>query len=91
LRRHMSRMCSSKSLLSFQVLMLMFIICRNVCRGDDTEARKKGIMEKVRGLHDGLTERVPQQHKDAANGHIERGKKFLIEEYFPEEHRDQFI
>lgn len=30
---------------------------------------------------------MPQEHKDR----VERGKKFLTEEYFPEERRDQFI
>jgi hypothetical protein len=69
----------------------MFIISRKVREGDDTEAKKKGIMEEVHGLRNGLAERVPQQHPDTANRHIERGKKFLTEEYFPEERRDQFI
>ena len=34
---------------------------------------------------------IPQQHKDKAHDHIERGKAFLTEEYFPEERLDQFI
>lgn len=34
---------------------------------------------------------MPQEHKDKANDHFERGKNFLSEEYFPEERRDQFI
>jgi len=34
-----------------------------------------------------LAEKVPEEHRDR----IERGKKFLTEEYFPEERRDQFI
>jgi len=33
---------------------------------------------------------IPQQHKDKAHDHIERGKAFLTE-YFPEERLDQFI
>ena len=60
MRKHMSRMCNSKSLLCSLALVLTFIICRKVSEGDDTEP-KKCIMEIVRGLRDGLAERVPQQ------------------------------
>lgn len=35
--------------------------------------------------------RVPQEHKDKANEKWESSKRFLSEEYFPEERRDQFI
>ena len=35
--------------------------------------------------------RVPDEHKDKVDEHVTRGKKFLTEEYFPEERRDQFI
>jgi hypothetical protein len=38
-----------------------------------------------------MLDRVPQEHKDRANDHFDRGKKFLTEEYFPKERRDQFI
>jgi Family of unknown function (DUF5923) len=48
-------------------------------------------MDKVRGVRDGLSDRIPQQHKDTAHNHLNRGKQFLTEEYFPEERRDQFI
>jgi len=34
--------------------------------------------------------RIPQ-HKDKVHNHIECGKAFLTEEYFPEGRRDQFI
>jgi hypothetical protein len=48
-------------------------------------------MDKVRGIHDGLSDRIPQQHKDAAHDHLAHGRQFLSEEYFPEERHDQFI
>ncbi len=35
--------------------------------------------------------RVPQEHKDRANEHLEGTKNWFSEEYFPEERRDQFI
>ena len=38
-----------------------------------------------------MLDRIPQDHKDKAQDHYERGKQFLTEEYFPEERRDQFI
>jgi hypothetical protein len=52
--------------------------------GDDPEGKKKGLMEKVKGIRDGLSDRIPQQHKDKATDHINHGKHFLSEEYFPE-------
>ncbi|EGN94223.1 hypothetical protein SERLA73DRAFT_115180 [Serpula lacrymans var. lacrymans S7.3] len=58
---------------------------------DDIEAKKQSIMDRMRGVRDGFSDRVPQQHRDRVNDHYERGKKFFTEEYFPEERRDQFI
>ncbi|TFK24361.1 hypothetical protein FA15DRAFT_680768 [Coprinopsis marcescibilis] len=66
-------------------------------QGDEEgkEQKKKGFMGKMRevrdNVRDGFSDRVPQDRKDQANGKFERGKKFLSEEYFPEERRDQFI
>ncbi|KAI0634782.1 hypothetical protein C8Q77DRAFT_1053762 [Trametes polyzona] len=57
----------------------------------DAEAKKSGLMNKIRGMRDNLTDRVPQEHKDRANEHYDRAKRVLSEEYFPEERRDQFI
>lgn len=57
----------------------------------EAEEKKQGFMERVRGVRDNIAERIPQQHKDKAQEHFERGRKFLAEEYFPEERRDQFI
>ena len=55
------------------------------------DAKKRGLMDKVRGMRDNLSSKVPQEHKDRANDHLTRGKEFFTEEYFPEERRDQFI
>ena len=48
-------------------------------------------MDKVGGVHDGLSNRNTQQHKDTAHNRLNRGKQFLTEKYFPEERQDQFI
>jgi hypothetical protein len=58
--------------------------------GDDSKVRKN-LMDKVRGVRDGLSDRSPQQHKDTAHDHLNRGKQFLTEEYFPEKRQDQCI
>ncbi len=42
-------------------------------------------------MQDNLTDRVPQEHKERANGGLDHAKSVLAEEYFPEERRDQFI
>ncbi|KAI0654930.1 hypothetical protein C8Q70DRAFT_924907 [Cubamyces menziesii] len=70
----------------------------NVVGGDpvpddraDAEAKKSGLMGKLRGMRDNLTDRIPQEHKDRANDQYDRAKRVLTEEYFPEERRDQFI
>ncbi|KAI0743264.1 hypothetical protein BC629DRAFT_1599620 [Irpex lacteus] len=64
----------------------------------DAEAKKGGLMNKFRNTRDNLLDRVPQEHKDRANEHkqgakeqVDRAKRFLSDEYFPEERRDQFI
>ena len=46
--------------------------------GNDSEVKKRGLMDKVRGVHDGLSDRIPQQHKDTAHNHLNRGNQFLI-------------
>ncbi|KAG0701989.1 hypothetical protein DFH29DRAFT_924101 [Suillus ampliporus] len=57
----------------------------------DTEGKKRGIKERFRGYAGGITDRIPQQHRDRASEQYERGRKFMVEEYFPEDRRDQFI
>ncbi|KAF5368710.1 hypothetical protein D9615_010299 [Tricholomella constricta] len=53
----------------------------------DVERKKGGFMGRMRGVRDNLTDRMPQEERDR----LERGKKFLSEEYFPPERREQFI
>ncbi|KAL0948737.1 hypothetical protein HGRIS_008869 [Hohenbuehelia grisea] len=57
----------------------------------DPEVKKQGVFDRLRGYRDGLSDRIPQEHKDRANEKYDRGREFLTEEYFPEERRDQFI
>jgi hypothetical protein len=40
---------------------------------------------------DGLLDRVPQEHKETARDKVEASKNVLLDEYFPEGRRDQFI
>jgi hypothetical protein len=56
--------------------------------GDDPELKKRGLVDKVQCVPDGLLDRIPPQYNDAANDHFNCGKQFLSEEYFPEEHWD---
>ncbi|EKM56742.1 uncharacterized protein PHACADRAFT_91847 [Phanerochaete carnosa HHB-10118-sp] len=65
---------------------------------EEAEAKKNGFMNKLRNTRDNFFDRVPQEHKDRANEqkdraneHFDRTKRFLADEYFPEERRDQFI
>ncbi|EPQ50351.1 hypothetical protein GLOTRDRAFT_141540 [Gloeophyllum trabeum ATCC 11539] len=58
---------------------------------EEAKEKKQGLVDRMRGMRDGLVDRIPQQHKDRANEQVERGKTFLRDEYFPEERRDQFI
>jgi Family of unknown function (DUF5923) len=39
----------------------------------------------------GLSDLVPQDHKEAARDKLDQGRKVLVEDYFPEDRRDQFI
>ncbi|KAF8148712.1 hypothetical protein B0H34DRAFT_668275 [Crassisporium funariophilum] len=62
---------------------------------EEVDEKKRGMMGKMRQLRDnvreGINDRIPQEHKDRANDKVERGKRFITEDYFPEERRDQFI
>ena len=42
-------------------------------------------------IQNGLSDRVPQEHKNRVGDEIDRAKAFLSDEYFPQERRDQFI
>jgi len=75
---------------SFNILPLTMVGYRKVNR-NDSEVKKTGLMDKVRGVRDGVSDCIPQQHKDTAHKYLNRGKRFLTEEYFPAERRDQFI
>ncbi|PBK79985.1 hypothetical protein ARMGADRAFT_1099659 [Armillaria gallica] len=56
---------------------------------NDEEGKKvSGIMGKVKN---GLSNAIPQQHKDRVNDKLSEGKQFLTEEYFPKERREQWI
>lgn len=57
----------------------------------ETEGKKRGFKERIRNYAGGVSDRIPQQQRDRASEHYERGRKFLAEEYFPVERRDQFI
>ncbi|KAL5532100.1 hypothetical protein ACEPAF_5664 [Sanghuangporus sanghuang] len=53
--------------------------------------QKSGLKDRFTDYKDQLFNRVPQEHKDKVSEHHDRAKRFLSEEYFPEERRDQFI
>ncbi|KAH8992986.1 hypothetical protein EDB92DRAFT_520703 [Lactarius akahatsu] len=57
----------------------------------DTEAQKSGLKSRLQKLKNGLSDRVPQEHKTTAREKIEHGRRVLEEDYFPEDRRDQFI
>ncbi|KIY52213.1 hypothetical protein FISHEDRAFT_35804 [Fistulina hepatica ATCC 64428] len=58
---------------------------------DAVQEKKNGLVQRMKDFRGNLSDRVPQQHKDTARAHFERGREFLTEEYFPPERRDQFI
>ncbi|KAI0043796.1 hypothetical protein FA95DRAFT_1498062 [Auriscalpium vulgare] len=57
----------------------------------DPEMKKQGLKSRLQGFKNGLSDRVPQEHKDTARGKMDQGRKVLLEDYFPEDRRDQFI
>ncbi|TRM64226.1 hypothetical protein BD626DRAFT_429803 [Schizophyllum amplum] len=52
--------------------------------------KPKTLMGKMKGLRNDLSAKIPQQHKEKANEHLDRGKDF-IDDYFPQERREQYI
>lgn len=47
--------------------------------------------EKKKGLFSRLSGRIPEKHKTTAKEHFHKGRKFLMEDYFPKDRRDQWI
>jgi hypothetical protein len=63
-------------------LWLLTMVGYGKVTGDDCEVKRRGLMDKVRGVRDGLSDdsdRIPPQHKDTAHNHPNRGKQFLAE------------
>lgn len=58
---------------------------------EETEKKRGKFREQVRAIRDNIAERIPGNQKDRARERLDRGRKYLTEEYFPEERRDQFI
>ncbi|KAG6334324.1 hypothetical protein ID866_4769 [Astraeus odoratus] len=58
---------------------------------EEAEDKKQSLLGRVRGVRDNIADRIPQHQKERTQEQYERGRKFLTEEYFPEERRDQFI
>ncbi|KAF9221263.1 hypothetical protein BS17DRAFT_758156 [Gyrodon lividus] len=55
------------------------------------EAKKRGFKERIKGVRGNITERLPQEQKKRTHEQIQRGRKFMLEEYFPQERREQFL
>ncbi|CCM07009.1 uncharacterized protein FIBRA_09328 [Fibroporia radiculosa] len=59
--------------------------------GADTGTKKSRLQNKMAGMRDQITGRIPQEHRDKTQEHATRVKNFLSDEYFPQERRDQLI
>ena len=58
---------------------------------EEKEVGKRSLFDKMRDYRDKTLDRVPDERKDQAREHRDRAHRFITEEYFPEERRDQFI
>ncbi|KAF8481546.1 hypothetical protein DFH94DRAFT_731269 [Russula ochroleuca] len=59
--------------------------------GADANTKKSGLTARFQNLKNGLSDLVPQDHKEVARDKLDQGRKALVEDYFPEDRRDQFI
>ncbi|KIM73151.1 hypothetical protein PILCRDRAFT_15467 [Piloderma croceum F 1598] len=50
----------------FDPSLLLTMVGYRKVNGNDSEVKKTGLMDKVRGVCDGLSDPIPQQHKDTA-------------------------
>jgi hypothetical protein len=78
---------------ALHVLIMWRRHINGICEDDDPEGKKKGHLDKMKGMRDSISNSILQRHKDKVTDQIERSKHFLSEdsEYFPEGRRDQFI
>ena len=74
-----------------QLLQMLSITVRQVNEIREGDDKKHGILDRAKGLRDGLSDRILRQHKDKANEQLAHSMQFLAIEHFPEECRDQFI
>ncbi|KAF8553177.1 hypothetical protein OG21DRAFT_1477443 [Imleria badia] len=58
---------------------------------EEAESKKRDFKERFKGVKDKIAEHLPQDQKTRAAEHMQKGKHFLTDEYFPAERRDQFI
>jgi hypothetical protein len=56
------------------------VLLRGICEGDDPEGKKKGHLDKMKSMRDGISNCILQQHKDKVTDQIECGKHFLSED-----------
>jgi hypothetical protein len=57
----------------------------------EAKEKKRGLVGKMKDMTQNIVDKIPQEHKDSANDKYERSRRFLTEEYFPQERRDQFM
>ncbi|PCH43513.1 hypothetical protein WOLCODRAFT_164502 [Wolfiporia cocos MD-104 SS10] len=57
----------------------------------DVTSKRVRFQNKVAGVRDQITGRVPEEHRNKVNEHATRAKNFLSDEYFPQERRDQLV
>ncbi|KAL4069133.1 hypothetical protein J3A83DRAFT_4535807 [Scleroderma citrinum] len=58
---------------------------------EGVEETERSFIERMRAARDNIAEHIPGNQKDRAREQLDKGRRYLTEEYFPEERRDQYI
>jgi hypothetical protein len=64
---------------------------RVACRISRQASVLRSTVLLLKPSQNGLSNTVPQEHKEVVREKVEQGRKVLVEDYFPEDRRGQFI
>ena len=64
--------CVPFSFTVFRTLTFTYRQVDGIRKGEDAEGKKQGLMDKIKSMCNGISDLIPQQHKNKANDHFTR-------------------
>jgi len=77
--------------MAIRMSMPKSLALRAACRISRQVSVLSSTVLLLKPSQNGLSGAVPQEHKEVVREKFEQGRKVLVEDYFPEDRRDQFV